>query len=217
MAGVSHFLGAIASIVARKRIYSLERYQDVQVGLLGGIFMAPKPPGLVYLAAVTTEQIIGLGVALAVMCVGLAGSVLPGVPSTPLILAAAIGHKLYFHQASVGGVVMALLVAATLFSLGMDYLASVLGAKKLGATWRGAVGAILGGLIGLFFAPFGLLLGPFLGAVTFEMTGGRNLHESGRAGLGAVLGLLAGALGKLACGLGMTALFTANVIWRGGG
>jgi uncharacterized protein len=172
---------------------------------------------LAYLEGVTTEQVIGLIVALVAMCVGLAGCVLPGVPGTPLILAAAIGHKLYFRQAGAGRVVMALLVAATLFSLGVDYLASVVGAKKLGATWRGALGAVLGGLIGLFFVPFGLLLGPFVGAVAFEMIGGRDLHESGRAGLGAVLGLLAGALGKVACGIGMIALFTANVVWRGGG
>ena len=48
------------------------------------------------------------------------------------------------------------------------------------------------------------------------MVGGRNLNESSRAGLGAVLGLLAGAVGKLACGIGMTALFAVNVVYRSG-
>ena len=37
-------------------------------------------------------------------------------------------------------------------SLGLDYVASIYGAKRFGATWRGAVGAIVGGLVGLFFA-----------------------------------------------------------------
>ena len=164
----------------------------------------------------TTEQIIGLVLALAIMCVGLAGCILPGLPGTPIILAAAIGHKLYFQQTGVGWLIMTLLVTVTLFSIAVDYLASMLGAKKLGATWRGAVGAGVGALIGLFFGPVGLLLGPFLGAVAFEMVGGRNLNESSRAGLGAVLGLLAGAVGKLACGIGMTALFVVNVVYRSG-
>lgn len=179
-------------------------------------FIACKRLDWFMLNTMTTEQIIGLVLALAIMGVGLAGCILPGLPGTPIILAAAIGHKLFFQQTGVGWMVMTLLVAATLFSIAVDYLASVLGAKKLGATWRGALGAVVGALIGLFFSPVGLLLGPFLGAVVFEMVGGRNLNESSRAGLGAVLGLLAGAVGKLACGIGMTALFAVNVVYRSG-
>ena len=110
--------------------------------------------------------------------------------------------------------VMAVLVALTAFALGMDYLASVYGAKQLGATWRGATGAIVGGVIGIFFNLPGLLLGPFLGAMLFEMAGGRKVKESSRAGLGATLGLLAGALGKVFCCLAMMALFTVNVVYR---
>ena len=162
----------------------------------------------------TVEQIIGLIVALLVMAVGVAGSILPGLPSTPLVLAAAIGHKLYFGPTGVGWVVMTILAVLTTLSLVMDYLASIYGAKRLGATWRGAVGAVVGGLIGLFFSFPGILIGPFLGALVFEMAGGRNLHESSRAGLGALLGLLAGTLGKLACCLAMSGLFVMDVVWR---
>lgn len=162
----------------------------------------------------TTEQIIGLSVALVLMCLGLAGSILPGLPSTPLVLIAAIGHKLYFRETGAGWLVLGILAGFTALSLVMDYLASVYGAKRLGATWRGATGAIVGGLIGLFFSLPGVLIGPFLGALVFEMAGGRNLKESSRAGIGATLGLLAGALGKLACCLAMMGAFTVNVIYR---
>jgi len=162
----------------------------------------------------TTEQIIGLILALIVMCVGLAGSILPGVPSTPLVLLGAIGHKLYFGPAGAAWWVLATLAVMTAVSLVMDYLASVYGAKKLGATWRGAVGAIVGGLIGLFFNLPGILLGPFVGAVLFELAGGREWKAASKAGVGATLGLLAGAIGKLACCVAMMALFTVNVIYR---
>src|SRR5262249_27489218 len=100
----------------------------------------------------TVEQIVGLSLAVLIMCVGIAGSILPGLPSTPLVLAAAIGHKLYFGGLGVGWVVMTILAVLTALSLAMDYLASIYGAKRLGATWRGAVGAVVGGLIGLFFS-----------------------------------------------------------------
>ena len=98
----------------------------------------------------TTEQIIGLILALLVMCVGVAGSILPGLPSTPVVLIAAIAHKLYFGPTGAAWWVMVILAAFTVISLVVDYAASVYGAKKLGATWRGAVGSIVGGLIGLF-------------------------------------------------------------------
>ena len=162
----------------------------------------------------TAEQIIGLSLALLIMCVGLAGSVLPGIPSTPLVLLTTIGHRLYFGETGAGNWALIILAAITAFSLLVDYLANMYGAKKLGATWRGVLGAVVGGLIGIFFNLPGILLGPFIGAVVFEMAGGRKLKEAGRAGLGATLGLLGGALAKLGCCVAMMGLFAVNVIHR---
>jgi len=99
----------------------------------------------------TAEQIIGLSLALLVMLCGLVGSVLPGLPGAPLVLVAAIAHRLYFGAASASNWVLAGIVALTLLSFAFDYLASMFGAKKLGATWRGILGAAVGGLIGIFF------------------------------------------------------------------
>jgi uncharacterized protein YqgC (DUF456 family) len=151
---------------------------------------------------------------LLIMGVGLAGSAIPGIPGPPLILAAAVGHRIYFGPASVGNLVLGLLIGLTLLALVLDYLASVAGARRLGATWRGLVGAALGAMIGCFFGPLGVVVGPFIGAVAFELAGGRELKEAGRAGLGALLGLLAGAVGKVACSLAMIGLFTVNVLVR---
>jgi len=163
---------------------------------------------------VTAEQIIGLSLALFVMCFGLAGSVLPGIPSTPVVMLAAIGHRLYFGPA--GASTMALLVLGVLMmaSLVMDYLASMYGAKRLGASWRGVVGAVIGGSIGIFFNIPGILLGPFLGALLLEMIGGREWKEAARAGLGAVIGVFVGAFGKFACCVSMMMLFAVNVVVR---
>ena len=160
----------------------------------------------------TAEQIIGLILALLVM--GVAGAILPGLPSTPLVLLAAIGHKIYFGANGVGRLVMTLLVGFTLLSLVMDYIATFCGAKKLGATWRGAAGAIVGGLIGMFFNLPGILLGPFIGALTFELLGGRKLKDATKAGAGATIGLFAGVVGKLACCGVMIVAFIVNVIYR---
>ena len=123
--------------------------------------------------------------------------------------------KLYFGDTGAGWIVMTLLLLLTVLSLVMDYLATVYGVKKMGATWRGAVGAVVGGLIGLFFHLPGIILGPFIGAFLFEKLAGRNWKEAGRAGIGAMIGLLAGALGKLACCVTMMGLFILSVLWYG--
>lgn len=162
----------------------------------------------------TTEQVIGLILAMVVMSLGVAGSILPGLPSTPLVLIAAVAHKLYFGPTGVGWVVLTLLALFTALSLLMDYLATLVGARQLGATWRGTTGAVVGCLIGMFFSLPGILLGPFVGATVFELAGGRAFPESSRAGLGATLGLLAGAIGKVACCGAMMGLFAVNVIYR---
>jgi uncharacterized protein YqgC (DUF456 family) len=173
---------------------------------------APDRAG--YLDYMSTEQVLGLSIAMIVMFIGLAGSILPGIPSTPVVMAAAVGHKLYFGPMGPAWWVLLILGIITSLSLLMDYLTTVYGAKKMGATWRGAAGAVVGALIGIFFSLPGLILGPFLGAMAFEMAGGRDAKESSRAGVGAMIGLLAGAIGKVACCIAMMAVFTVNVIYR---
>jgi hypothetical protein len=101
-----------------------------------------------------------------------------------------------------------------LLSVAVDYLASVVGAAKCGASRKGMWGVIVGGTIGLFFSLPGILLGPFLGALLFEWIGGRKFRESARAGLGATIGMLAGAVGKFVCCGFMILLFLSNVLWR---
>ncbi len=163
---------------------------------------------------VTTEQIIGLALALFVMAIGFLGSFVPVIPGAPLVLIAAIGHRIYFGQESAGTFVLILLAAITVISMVLDYVATYYGAKRLGATWRGGIGAAVGGIVGLFFGLPGIIIGPFLGAMLLELTAGYELKKAARAGAGAMLGLLAGAVGKAALCMMMIGLFTLNVIYR---
>ena len=169
---------------------------------------------LCYNPAMTWEQIIGLSLALLVMLVALIGNAVPGIPGTPLALIAAVAHRLYFGQASVNNVVLIVLILLTVIALIFDFLGSALGAKKFGATWRGVTGAVVGGLIGLFFNLPGIILGPFVGATLFEMLGDKKFKHAAKAGAGAVVGLVLGAIGKSALCVIMMVLFAMNVITR---
>lgn len=162
----------------------------------------------------TTEEIIGLSLALLVMLAGLIGSVLPVVPGIPVILIAAIGHRLCFGQNSASNLVLIILAVLTVVAIVFDFLAGMFGANKMGATWRGALGAIIGGIVGMFFSLPGIIIGPFVGATLFELLGDRELEKALKAGLGATLGLFAGIIGKFAIGVIMILLFATNVIMR---
>jgi uncharacterized protein len=160
------------------------------------------------------EQIIGISIALIIMLIGLIGSIVPVLPGTPVVLIAAICHRLYFGEASISNLFLVVLVLLTGLSLLLDFIASVLGAKKFGATWRGMTGAIIGGIVGLFFNLPGIILGPFLGAMILEMTGGKEFKVAAKAGAGAVIGLLLGVVGKFSICVMMIALFATNTIYR---
>lgn len=162
----------------------------------------------------TWEQIIGLSVALVIMLIGLLGNILPALPGTPLVLVGAVAHRLYFGTTGASDVVMVTLILLALLALLLDFLASMLGAKKFGATWRGALGAVIGGVVGLFFSLPGIILGPFIGATLFELLGREEFKPAAKAGLGAVVGLLLGVIGKCSISVIMIALFATNVIYR---
>jgi uncharacterized protein len=162
----------------------------------------------------TTVEIIGLSLALLVMLAGLIGGLLPGIPGTPVVLAAAVVHRLCFGQHSASNLVLIVLAALMAVSVAFDFLAGMFGANKFGATWRGALGAVLGGLVGLFFSLPGIILGPFVGATLFELFGDRELKQALKAGLGATLGLFAGIIGKFSIAVVMILLFATNVILR---
>ena len=147
-------------------------------------------------------------VAIVLMAVGLIGSVLPAVPGTIIILAAAIIHQFMLGtERSLGWWNVAALVLLTLLSYALEFAAGYFGAKRFGATKWGAFGATLGAIVGLFFPIPGLIFGPVVGAIAGELVAGKRLVSAGRAGWGTVLGNLAGMIGKLTIGLVMVSWF----------
>jgi uncharacterized protein YqgC (DUF456 family) len=101
---------------------------------------------------------------------------------------------------------------AVLFVLGavawvIDFATTSLGARQFGASRWAALGAATGMLIGLFFGLPGLIIGPFLGALTIELIIRKDFVEAGKAGLGSWLGLLLGTALKLALVFTMVGIF----------
>jgi uncharacterized protein len=144
--------------------------------------------------------------------VGLIGTVLPVIPGTTIILAAAVIHRLMLGaEKSIDWKLIAVLIALTLASYAFDFLGSYFGAKYFGATKWGALGAIVGAIVGLFFGMLGLFVGPVIGAITGEFIAGKRMIDAGRAGWGSLLGNLGAVIGKLVIALVMIIIFLISV------
>jgi hypothetical protein len=145
--------------------------------------------------------------AIGLVLVGVAGTVLPGLPGAILVLVGLVLAAWIDGFARVGFGTLAALAALTAASYALDVAATLVGARRLGTSWWGVLGALLGMLGGLFFGLVGLLVGPFVGAFAAELIARRDVRQAGRAGLGAWLGLLLGTAGRLALVLAMIGVF----------
>ena len=124
------------------------------------------------------------------------GCVLPVLPGPPLayagILLLHLTDKIHFTTQQL---VIWLVVVVVLQVV--DYITPLLGSKYSGGTSFGNRGCIAGTIIGMFFMPWGLIIGPFVGAIAGEMMGGQDLAQAIRAGIGTLLGYLFGTLMKV--------------------
>lgn len=143
----------------------------------------------------------------AAVLLGLAGLVLPLLPGTPLLfgglwLAAWLGD-----YAQVGIPVLVVLAVMALLAWGVDYVAAVVGVKRVGASHQAMAGAGAGALLGIFGGLPGLVVGPMAGAVAGEWVARRNGAQAARAGMAAGLGFVLAAVVKLGIGLLMLLVF----------
>lgn len=132
--------------------------------------------------------------------VGLLGCILPMLPGPPLsyigILLLHFTDKAQFStwELVLGGIIVVVVLL-------LDYITPVLGAKYSGAGRWANWGSFIGTIVGLFFLPLGLIVGPFLGAVLGAIRDGNSNKGALKAGIGAVIGFLAGTVLKfVACG-----------------
>lgn len=157
-------------------------------------------------------EIILFAVSLLIMFVGMAGVVVPIIPSTPLIWFGAFLYAIFTHFEKITWMVLLLFAVLTILSIVLENLGNVYGAKKFGATKWGIIGSIIGTGFGLYLGgPVGLILGPVVGTIIFEFIGGKGYRAALKSGLGNFAGFLGGSLVKILIGMAMIFMFIWNV------
>lgn len=153
-------------------------------------------------------------IAVVVVLVGLVGTILPGLPGAVLVLAGLVWLAWLDDFSRIGAGTIGLLTALAVASYAVDLTASALGARQVGASRWAVVGALVGTVVGLFFGLLGLLLGPLVGAVAGEYLARGTLQEATRAGFGTWIGLIVGAVVKLALVGTMIGIGVASFVAR---
>jgi uncharacterized protein YqgC (DUF456 family) len=148
------------------------------------------------------------------IAVGLAGSILPFLPGTPLIFAGALVYAFATGWHPIGGGRLLILAALAALSWALAHVAGALGARRFGGTRWGVIGALVGAVVGIFLGPVGLLAGPFVGAIAGELLRGADVPAGVRSGVGALVGMLLGAAATVGFAVLMVSLFVWWV-WRG--
>ena len=148
-------------------------------------------------------------VAVLLIVVGIAGTVLPALPGVPLIfggvlLAAWIDD---FQRISVVTVVVLAILAV--LGIIIDYVAAAVSAKRAGASKEGMIGAGIGTIAGIFTGLWGLLFMPLLGAAAGEFIAHKDMFRAGKVGVATWFGLLVATAVKLAIAFTMVGVFVA--------
>ena len=135
------------------------------------------------------------------LIIGLLGCVIPMIPGPPIAYAGILLlHVTDKVQYSTSQLLVWLLIVVVVQVL--DYFTPIVGSKYSGGTKWGSWGCLIGSIIGIvFFSPWGIIIGPFGGAVIGELLGDRTTKDALKSGIGALVGFLLGTVLKVVvCG-----------------
>ena len=155
-------------------------------------------------------DILWLILGIVLMLAGLAGCILPFLPGPPLCYAALLLQQLKTDPPFSTSFLITWAIIAAAITL-LDYVIPIYGTKKFGGTSYGIWGCTIGLIVGLWFGPVGIILGPFIGAFVGEMVASKNSGQALKAALGSFIGFLFGTLLKLVVCVVMAWYFVVGI------
>ena len=171
---------------------------------------------------ITSPDLWGWIAAIALIVVGVAGTVLPALPGVVLVFGGIALGAWIDDFARVSGWTLGAIGVLAVLAWATDYAAALLGAKRAGASGAALVGAALGTIAGIFTGLIGLLFMPLVGAALGEAWAQRERLRSGdlaaggqvtRVGIATWIGLLVGTAVKLALVFMMIGVFVVALVF----
>ena len=144
------------------------------------------------------------------MFVGIIGCFLPILPGPPISYGGLLLMQLQ-SEAPFSTKFMIIWLMITIVVTGLDYVIPAYGTKRYGGSRMGVIGTFVGLIVGLFFSPVGIIVGPLLGALAGEYLVGKESKEAMRAAWGSFMGFLVGTLVKLVASIFMTFYYITSI------
>jgi hypothetical protein len=162
-------------------------------------------------------------IALIAMLVGLAGTILPGLPGIALIWIAALIYAIAERFATLTPVAFGAITVLAIIGLVADFFVTNAATKISGASWQatfaGVVGGIVGFLFGLFVGGIGAapagIIGALVGVIVVEYLHRKDLKAAVRAGGGWLAGCLASRAMQFLIAFLMVLIFVIVAGFRG--
>ena len=146
-------------------------------------------------------------VAILLVVIGIAGTILPMLPGVPLVYAGLLLAALHDSFDKVSILTMVIIGLIALLAWAVDFVASIITAKKVGASKYALWGAGLGALLGILGGIPGLIIGPAIGAIIGELITHKDASKATTVGIAAGLGFVLALAVKIVLALTMLAVF----------
>ena len=156
-------------------------------------------------------------VAVLLVVIGIAGTVLPMLPGVPLVFAGLLLAAWHDAFDKVSILTMVIIGVIALLAWAVDFVASIATAKKFGASKYALWGAGIGAIVGIAGGIVGLIVGPAIGAIIGELISHKSVTKqiiskeatakATTVGIAAGLGFVLALALKIVLALTMLAVF----------
>lgn len=162
-----------------------------------------------------TMDLLFIIIGFVLMLVGIAGSVLPVIPGTPVswlgLIMLYLAPSIPFNWP--------LIIITGVIAIGiyvLDYIIPSVGTKKFGGSKAGVWGTFIGLFVGLFSPiPAGIIVGPFVGALVGELLFNKTEGKQAvKAAFGSFIGFMSSTFLKLFATLIYLGIFLYLVFWE---
>lgn len=144
--------------------------------------------------------------------IGIIGSIVPIIPGPPITFSGLLLVHFTAKQPFTIEILITFGVLAVLSSF-IDNILPVYATKKFNGSKRGVWGSAIGLVIGIFFfPPFGIIVGPMLGAYVGEIIDGKSTDKAFKPAFGSLIGFITSIFLRLALSMVMAYFFIKEVI-----
>jgi len=157
-------------------------------------------------------DILWWSLSVALIVAGVAGTVLPALPGTLLVLAGIVLGAWIDGFTRVGWPSVTIVTVLAVLAWVLDYVAGLLGARRAGASRQAIVGAALGTVAGLFMGLIGVFFMPLVGAALGEYIAQKDHARAAHVGIATWLGIMAGMVAKVVIAFMMIGVFVVALL-----